>query len=315
MSLAVFLGAGFSKWAADLPLARDLFDFDIEPWPREEKQLNCIRSLKERWDVVHPNGLAEQFVADILNSSNENRATIKWYLSRRLSELFIWQEYHHGKWRRHSLMIDENRRFRVEGVAMARDLLQRFAGPHLAGIVTTNYDLLVEYALGTKGFNYGIQGEILRGRGAYPLSQWRNPIRLRGQVSLAKIHGSISWDEHGRYTDGRRGLSGQALIVAPTPEKEPPRSLERDWTLASRILHQATRLLVFGFAFNPYDEAVLTLLSRAGQQVESVLLVNRTPNSEPASRLWPRANITTCQPPPEGDSVLRSWLSEGGPRR
>ena len=30
--LALFLGAGFSKWAADLPVASQLFDFDIEPW-------------------------------------------------------------------------------------------------------------------------------------------------------------------------------------------------------------------------------------------------------------------------------------------
>lgn len=30
--LAMFLGAGFSNWAASLPVARQLFDFEIEPW-------------------------------------------------------------------------------------------------------------------------------------------------------------------------------------------------------------------------------------------------------------------------------------------
>jgi len=43
--LALFLGAGFSKWAADLPVASQLFDFDIEPWgPREYKKLEIVKS-------------------------------------------------------------------------------------------------------------------------------------------------------------------------------------------------------------------------------------------------------------------------------
>jgi len=66
--LALFLGAGFSKWAADLPVASQLFDFDIEPWgPREYKKLEIVKSLKHNWDISHPHGLTEQFIADALN--------------------------------------------------------------------------------------------------------------------------------------------------------------------------------------------------------------------------------------------------------
>src|SRR5215210_3488374 len=79
-------------------------------------------------------------------------------------------------------------------------------GPDVSGVLTTNYDLLVEYAFGTKLFNYGHRGEVLLGPGSYPVSQWRNPVTLTGPISIAKMHGSISWDERGRYTDGRRGL-------------------------------------------------------------------------------------------------------------
>ena len=94
----------------------------------------------------------------------------------------------------------------------------------------------MEYALGTKKMNYGVRGEVLTGRGAYPVSQWANPVTLVGSVSVAKMHGSVSWDENARYTDGRRGLTGEALIVAPTPEKGAPDSLRDVWDLAARIL-------------------------------------------------------------------------------
>jgi len=65
--LALFLGAGFSKWAVDLPIGKDLFDFVIEPWgPREHKKLKIIKSIKDSWNVSHPNELTEQFIAEAL---------------------------------------------------------------------------------------------------------------------------------------------------------------------------------------------------------------------------------------------------------
>ena len=204
-------------------------------------------------------------------------------------------------------MIDENRRFEIEGVVQARDLLQRVCGSGLAGIITTDHDMLVEYALGTRGFNYGMVGEVLTGRGAYPVSQWVHPVRLTGTVPLAKVHGSISWDESACYTEGRRAVTGGALIVAPTPEKGPPASLEGVWRLASSILERASGLLVFGFSFNPYDEAVLGLLRRSGQNLRSVLLIDVGPRLERARGLWPHAAVSSSKPPPSGDRDIRGW--------
>ena len=80
----------------------------------------------------------------------------------------------------------------------------------LSGIITSNYDLLIEYCLGTKGFNYGVQNQQLLGRGPYPVYVWnRGPVTLKGNIRLAKIHGSIN---NLVYTDGRRRLAGKALI-------------------------------------------------------------------------------------------------------
>jgi len=308
----LFLGAGFSKWSADLPVATELFDFAIEPWgPVEVRKLVRVKALKTEWDAAHPGGQAEQFIAAALHFTVKNKEAVMWYITRRLSGPFVWREFHARCWRRHILMVDENRRHQIEGVLRAMEFVQRFAKPGLMGIVTTNYDLLPEYSLGTKGFNYGIRNEVLTGRGAYPVSQWKNPVKLTGPVPIAKLHGSISWDEHDRYTDGRRGLTGRALIVAPVPEKTPPDLLQPVWELGEHILNRSRQLVVFGFAFNPYDEAVLNLLRTASRSVNSVLVIDRTPQQARAQSIWPKAQIHCCQPEPDGHSDIQTWLAAG----
>jgi hypothetical protein len=137
--IALFLGAGFSKWAAGLPLASELFDFNIELWgPRGSHYLNDIRELKGVWDSSHPDGRAEHFVADTLHSNKRVGSLVQRYIVRRLSERFIWKEWHARKWRRHSLMINENRRFRLPEIEKAQEFLLRYYSPALAGIITTD---------------------------------------------------------------------------------------------------------------------------------------------------------------------------------
>ncbi len=306
--LAVLLGAGFSKWKAGLPVAAELFDFQLEPFGvREEGKLRLVRQLKTAWDGECPDGTAEQFIAHALAGPPRVRGAVLWYIVRRLSEPYVWTEWHAGKWRRHVLMIDENRKLERAGVTRARDFLVGL-GHDVTGVLTTNYDLLVEYAFGTRLFNYGRRGEVLSGRAAYPLSQWRNPVALTGSVSIAKMHGSISWDSHGRYTDGRRGLTGNALIVAPTPEKTPPAPLASVWQLAGRILEQSSRFLVFGFAFNPYDEALLSHIANHGRGLKAVMVVDINPNLDGAKQLWPHSEVRALQPPPDGSAELAEWL-------
>jgi hypothetical protein len=206
-------------------------------------------------------------------------------------------------------MIDENRKLEISGVVNAQRFFQQIY-LRLSGIITTNYDLLVEYALGTKGFNYGYANQILMGRGPYPISRLKKPVILTGKVPLAKIHGSISWDENGYYSDGRRGITGNALLVAPIPEKKPPELLRSTWDIAEKILKSSNRLIVFGFAFNPYDEAVLNMLRNTKGNIKSVLIIDVEPKMDRVKLLWPAAKIRTCQPPPIGESAILNWLNE-----
>jgi hypothetical protein len=308
--LALFLGAGFSKWAGGLPLGSQLFDFAIEPFGvREERRLQRLAEYKQEWDSANPGGVAEQFIATVLcGDDGRSKEDVLWYIARRLSQSFIWQEWHAGRQRRHVLMIDEYRKWERPGVQLTANFINQ-CGIQLSGIVTCNYDLLVEYALGSKGFNHGVPDEILQGRGPYPVSQWRNPVRLAGRLPFAKLHGSIAWDVATKYTDGRRALSGKALIVAPTPNKTPPRELESQWRLSERILGDVRRLLVFGFAFNAYDEAVLAHLREAGRNVEQVAIVDVDSRVEAAKKLWPTARIRLFSPPPEGRAAIRAWIN------
>lgn len=199
-------------------------------------------------------------------------------------------------------MIDDSRAQLRRGVIRAKRFLNNLVWLQLTGIITTNYDLLLEYALSTERFNYGEVGAQLTGRGKNPFFPWHssNP-KLTGILPLAKLHGSVSWSKGVRYTDGRCGLRGDATIVAPRPEKLAPAELVDQWKLAKDVLLGAKRLVVFGFAFNPYDQAVLELLSAAGGHIEKVHLIDIAPNLAAAQKLWPRAVISSA-PPPRGPS-------------
>jgi hypothetical protein len=109
--LGILLGAGFSKWALDLPLAGQLFDFKITPFGiREAIKTIRVTRTKENWDKENPNKPAKKFIADALTRHDINKELVLWYIVRRLSEPFIWiDRYTFGK-RRHILMVDENRK-------------------------------------------------------------------------------------------------------------------------------------------------------------------------------------------------------------
>jgi len=78
-------------------------------------------------------------------------------------------------------------------------------------------------------------------------------------------------------------------------------------------LADSTDLLVFGFAFNPYDEAALTLLATAGRQVRSVFLIDPDPKIGLAQKVWPGASTEACEPPPQDNVGFRAWVRDSGP--
>lgn len=165
-------------------------------------------------------------------------------------------------------MFDERAIRENERIMYLNKFFTTLSNNGLKGILTCNYDTIVECALGMSGFNYGVIGEKLTGRGINPLFPWQNAhLNVTGSIPLVKLHGSLSWDKSTKYTSGKPGINGNALIVPPASEKMPSAELHDVWTLGERILGISNVLIVFGFAFNPYDQALLNYLKNHGHNI------------------------------------------------
>lgn len=296
----------FLNGLRDFLWLNELFDFKLDLLSQGDmRRLARIREDWARWKEENPNGLAEEFIRWSLNTSSHRRSRVSWYVTRRLSQPFMTRIQ--GNFA--TLMINDRRARELEGTIRARAFLELIQDSELSGIITSNYDMLAEFALGTAGFNYGDPGECLVGRGHNPQFPWQNtPVYLTGNRILAKVHGSLSWDHSNRYTDGKPGRAGRALIVPPAPEKKPPSVVTDMWRLANTILKTSNVLIVFGFAFNPYDVALLDLLKSSGKNLKKVLLVDPFPKLKSAATLWPNANITTVTRLKNVIGEVRDWL-------
>ena len=127
MKHALLLGAGFSSWAAELPVAKDsLFDFNIDVFgPVEMRKLKVVEELKRDWDQENPGAYAEKFVAHALTLPAQKRDQVLWYIGRRLTDPFIWYS-ESVRIRRYPLSIDEAEMFRRPAVTTACDFLEPF---------------------------------------------------------------------------------------------------------------------------------------------------------------------------------------------
>jgi hypothetical protein len=252
--VALLLGAGFSKWSCDLPLVSELFDFKVHPDNAiEERRLARLEELYRKWRHSNPNDHNEAFILNSQRPDDRFNLT-NWYITRRLSEEFV---VHSG--RRYTWYINSYHALGHSGIQRAReifDAITRSVALVQLSIITTNYDLISEYALGTRGFNYGKIGEQL-GYTPYP---YPRPVYATGETPIAKLHCSISWDESRRYADCRCGLTGKCLIVPPITEKRAPKLLRGQWELARELLNKCGTLIAFGFSFNDYDQAIRTFL-------------------------------------------------------
>jgi hypothetical protein len=300
----VFFGAGFSNWASGLPTAPGLFDFDIKIWGiREQRKLDAIKQIKGRWDIHNPNETSEEFIKQLIESSASEKQLVTWYVARRLTDPFIWYT-HYG--RRSVLSIDDRRKILFKGVKKAKSFIDLIIAPNLTGILTTNYDLLIEYSLGTENFNYGTRFQELHGKGRYPLTTWfSGPVRTEGNLTLIKLHGSISLTEKGYCTDGRGGITGKAIIIPPTQNKQILDFIAPEWERAKEILEKSETIIFFGFAFNEYDQNIRNLFNYTEGWMKKIVVINRNFDVvHSAQKIWPNAEIMFI----DSDEIQKSSL-------
>lgn len=292
--ITLLLGAGFSKWAFNLPLVDHIFDFDISTTNEQEsRKLELLESDWSKWRSKNLEGTPEKFIYWSIYKSSHRRSRIIWYVNRRLTEPFMTRIS--GSYT--AAMFDERVVRENEQIIKIKKFLLSIVHFKLNGIITCNYDTIIECALGTSGFNYGIPSEQLYGRGLNPQFPWQNAhVRVSGEIPLLKLHGSLSWDSAVKYTSGKPGRAGNALIVPPAPEKEPPAELADIWSYAAKVLGRSECLIVFGFGFNPYDVALLEFLRINGAKLNKVLLIDPYPNIDAAKALWSTSEIDIINP-------------------
>jgi len=217
---------------------------------KEARRASSVSSEYVRWKGQNPAKSAEQFMLYAKNNRQFWKKTI-WYVTRRLTDPFIIESS-----RRFTPFINSSYARGFPGVVKTRQFLEGFPQNGSLKILTLNYDLLIEYALGLKGFNYGTPNEQL-GFHPYP---YPKPAHASGLITVLKLHGSISWSDTKKSPDGRYGLTGTGLIVPPEPEKVPHPALKTFWDMASTALRHSDTVIAFGCAFNTYDTAFIELV-------------------------------------------------------
>lgn len=220
MGHTIFLGAGFSKWSCELPIASELFDFAIHADNQSEAtKIEKLRKIYLSWKEKHSKSNNEQFIG-FAQESRPSKNLVNWYIVRRLTEPFVVVSSRRYTWYINSYHAREHK-----GIIRARNFLDSVTTLDRPIIVTTNYDMVIEYALGTRRFNYGRIGEQI----GFTLYPYPKPLYVTGSLTILKLHGSISWDQTRKFPDLRHGLTGKCLVVPPMPEKAQPRLLKAQW--------------------------------------------------------------------------------------
>ncbi|MET3981168.1 hypothetical protein ABIB62_003755 [Mucilaginibacter sp. UYP25] len=288
--VSFFIGAGFSKWSADLPLVHQLFDFNIsEIRSGDRKWHDKLYSEKETWQRSHPNENNEAFISHIISDKGPRLNNyLSKYIARRLSEPFLCSTLGSIQ----TFMFDDKKIKSLDSIKKAKSFFGLYEMMEIGGIITTNYDLVLEYAFGTSGFRYGRRSQKVLGRGHNPLFPYQHtPVNLTGNILISKIHGSISFDGANYWSSGICGLNGNALIVPPSIEKNLNIAVQAEWENAANVLSRSNELIVFGFNFKPYDIAVLDLLKHNSGNVKKVTIYDIESKFEKARQIWTSAEI------------------------
>lgn len=310
----IILGAGFS-YVARLPLADDLLTAPVHVASREAiHRFLAVREAYCQWQRTHSGHPTEEFLAEVFGAAlayppwwwvaqliaatlatptppDDRRAVDPRCAPRVISPVKspVHQEFWHTVFRRFDVL----------------------------GVITTNYDLLIERGMRhrpmvrppTPGFFYGglHRPQVLEGV-AMPFSvQLRQlkPVELTGSIPLFKLHGSLNWCwEDGRmitYQDVRAAfrLSRTCAIVPPVPEKSPPDLLSGVWEAAEECLRRAPTWVVCGYSLSPYDQAVCDLFRKATTASSPATIVLMDPRARDLAPRWhqiaPTAQMT-CLP-------------------
>lgn len=168
-----------------------------------------------------------------------------------------------------------------------RDMVQKFYdnAPRILNIVTTNYDLLLEYTIGYHQIPYttGFRGSELT-------SFNKDNYKEKDCVNILKVHGSINWAEINGET---RQLSNYSLVedyipVIITPGKnkyqnafcEPYRDIIAK---SDDVIRKASCFIAVGFGFN--DEHLTPVVRQRIKDGKPIVVITKRVSESTLSEL------------------------------
>lgn len=299
-TVSLFLGAGFAKsWG--LPLASEIMDMESI---REKEfpgkwQIKLLKDIESLWNstIDKHNGEVDEF-GRLLHETNQFQ-DFAIFLALRLSS----RHWHVGTANETKWGTGDHICKKKNIPSEYREFLNVFKAIKLIGIVTTNYDIMIEKLLGPfstgrlGGFNYGIYEEQLIGRHSVN-SRWSyGPVTITGKIPLLKLHGSLNWaledDKLVKYIDCRPSRGKRyKVILLPPGNTELHRYLEPIWNQAYDVLSNSDIWIFCGYSIPDYDSSIRNLLKSASIKVSKICVcdVDPAPVRERISEFFEKMN-------------------------
>jgi hypothetical protein len=288
--IALFLGAGFSKFWG-LPLASEVMDIESIYHKQHKWQRRLLKEVKHLWETKaeQHKGVVDDF-ARILHDSDEDefQKFVAFLALRVSSEHWRIGTAHATRW-----AIGDHVRKQKQIPPQYRLFLNAISKANLLGIVTTNYDIVVEKLLGPLasgrlgGFHYGMRGEQLLGHHQLSSQNFYPPVTVKGKVPLLKLHGSLNWELSAegtvvKHVDCRpsRGQGNKKYQTLLLPPGDSPMidALRPTWDHARQVLSNSEVWVLCGYSLPEYDSHIRHLLAQsASSRVAKVCVCDIKP--------------------------------------
>jgi hypothetical protein len=248
-----------------------------------------VETVEDAWMATKPlhRGVPDKFgrLVQERQTSLDGDAFAR-FLALRISR-YLW---HIGGARQTSAGVgDHVRRQKRIPVAYVR-LLEALKDVPLVGIVTTNYDIVLEKILGPirqpgrlGGFHYGVDEDKLAGTHSTSSRHFFYGPSITGLTPLLKVHGSLNWalDDNGafvKWVDCRPSrLLGYQPIVVPPGGSAQADALREVWRGSAEVLRRARTWIVCGYSVPEYDADVRELLIASTERLRHVIILDPKP--------------------------------------
>jgi hypothetical protein len=138
------------------------------------------------------------------------------------------------------------------------------------GIISLNYDLLIENALNK--INENIDAFYLNQNMPSHLLPYLSTIKTKNGtgIPMSKLHGSI-----------------EGSIVPPTWNKNINKNIKLDWKLGTELLEEATHVVFLGYSLPPTDNYIKFLLASSlnnNKRLKNISIITKDSDGETSKR-------------------------------